>query len=108
MQHYVFCAAINHPTNQKSIKIAKIIVEHLENIWSLEEDIAECHYHSSIIIIENCDNIEIKFDNNDITQLINDCMTFARLQQNFKLLSDNHLFGQSHLLAQRPFINIED
>lgn len=81
MHHYVFCAAINHPGNKKHIKIAKSVAEHLENIWLLEADVVLCNYHSKITIIENCGNIEIKLDNNDITQLINDCMTFARLKE---------------------------
>lgn len=83
MYHYVFCAAKNHPGNEKHIKIAKSIAKRLENIWSLEEDIVECHYHSTITIIEKYGNIEIKLDNNDITQLINDCMTFARFKESF-------------------------
>lgn len=84
MYHYVFGAAINHPANEKSIKIAKDIAEHLDYVWSLEEDVVECHYHSSITIIENCSNIEIRFDNDNTTQLINDCMEFARLQGKYK------------------------
>ena len=84
MYHYVFCAAINHPGNEKHIKIAKSIVEYLESAWSLEEDIVECHYHSSITIIEKYGNIEIRLDNNDTVQLINDCMTFVRLQERCK------------------------
>lgn len=84
MYHYVFCAAINHPGNKNHIKLAKSIAEHLEYIWSLEADIVLCNYHSSITIIEKYGNIEIKFDNNDTTQLINDCMEFARLQGKHK------------------------
>lgn len=85
MHHYVFCAAINHPANEKSIKIAKGVVNTLQNDWQLEADIVLCNYHSSITIIESCGNIEIKFDNNNTTQLIDDCMEFARLQGRYKI-----------------------
>lgn len=81
MHHYVFCAAINHPKNKKHIKIAKSVAEHLENVWSLEADAVLCNYHSTITIIENYGNIEIKFDNDNTIQLINDCMEFARLKE---------------------------
>lgn len=83
MHHYVFCAAINPPANQKSIKIAKSVIKHLENQWSLEADIALCNYHSKISIIEGYSNIEIKFENHNTTQLISDCMEFARLKERF-------------------------
>ena len=82
MHHYVFGAAII-PANEKSIKLAKGVVDRLQNDWELEADVVLCNYHSSITIIENCGNIEIKFDNNDTTQLINDCMEFARLKERF-------------------------
>lgn len=84
MYHYVFCAAINHPKNIKSIKLAKNVVKHLEEQWELAADIVLCNYHSKITIVESYGNIEIKFDNNDTTQLINDCMEFARLQERYK------------------------
>lgn len=84
MYHYVFGAAINSSANKKSIEIAKSVVKHLEEQWELAADIVLCNYHSKITIVESCDNIEIKFDNNDTTQLINDCMEFARLQERYK------------------------
>ena len=87
MHHYVFCAAINPSANKKSIKIAKIaksVVKHLENQWSLEADIVLCNYHSKISIIKSHNNIEIKFENDNTTQLIDDCMEFARLQERYK------------------------
>lgn len=83
MYHYVFCAAINNPANEKSIKIAKGVVNKLQNDWQLEADVVLCNYHSSITVIENCGNIEIKFDNNNTTQLIDDCMEFAKLKERF-------------------------
>ena len=83
MHHYVFCAAINHPKNIKSIKLAKGVVNELKRYWELEADVVLCNYHSSITIIESCGNIEIKFDNNNTIQLINDCMEFARLKERF-------------------------
>lgn len=83
MHHYVFCAAINHPANKKSIKIAKGVVNNLKRDWELEADVILCKYHSTITIIENCGNIEIKFDNNNTIQLIDDCMEFARLKERF-------------------------
>ena len=84
MHHYVFCAAINHPKNTKSIKLAKSVVKYLENEWELAADIVLCNYHSRITVIENCGNIEIKFDNDNTIQLIDDCMEFARLQEIYK------------------------
>ena len=83
MHHYVFCAAINPSANKKSIKIAKDVVKHLENQWSLEADIVLCNYHSKISIIESYNNIEIKFENRNTIQLIDDCMEFARLKERF-------------------------
>lgn len=83
MYHYVFCAAINHPKNIKSIKLAKSVVKYLENEWELEADIILCNYHSKISIIESCGNIEIKFDNDNTIQLIDDCMEFATLKERF-------------------------
>lgn len=83
MYHYVFCAAINHPANAKSIKLAKIVVNKLQNNWQLEADIVLCNYHSSITIIESYGNIEIKFENNNTIKLIDDCMEFARLKERF-------------------------
>ena len=83
MHHYVFCASINNPKNTKSIKLAKGVVDKLQRDWELEADIVLCNYHSTITIIENCGNIEIKFDNNDTIQLINDCMEFAKLKERF-------------------------
>ena len=83
MYHYVFCAATNHSANAKSIKLAEGVVDKLKMNWELEADIIFCYYHSSITIIESCGNIEIKFENDDITQLINDCMEFARLKERF-------------------------
>ena len=83
MHHYVFCAAINHPANEKSIKLAKSVVNQLETDWDLESDVVLCNHHSSITIIENCSNIEIKFENNNTIQLINDCMEFAKLKERF-------------------------
>ena len=84
MYHYVFCAAINHPANKKSIRIAESVVKHLVNQWSLEADVVLCNYHSKISIIKNCNNVEIKFENPNIIQLIDDCMEFARLQERYK------------------------
>ena len=83
MCHYVFCAAINNPSNQKSIKLAKDVVNKLQNNWQLEADIVLCNYHSKISIIENYGNIEIKFDNDNTIQLIDDCMEFATLKERF-------------------------
>lgn len=83
MHHYVFCAAINNPKNAKSIKLAKGVVDKLQRDWELEADVVLCNYHSSITIIENSNNIEIKFENNDTIQLINDCMEFAKLKERF-------------------------
>lgn len=82
MNHYVFSAAII-PINKKSIKIAKGVADRLQNDWELEADVVLCNYHSSITIIENCSNIEIKFENNNTIQLINDCMEFAKLKERF-------------------------
>lgn len=82
MYHYVFCAAINHPKNIKSIKLAKSVVKYLENEWEVAADIVLCNYHSKITVIEN-DNIEIKFENDNTTQLIDDCMEFAMLKERF-------------------------
>ena len=83
MHHYVFCAAINHPANAKSIKLAKGVVDKLKRDWELEADVVLCNHHSAITIIESYGNIEIKFENNDTTQLISDCMEFARLKERF-------------------------
>lgn len=83
MHHYVFCAAINNPANAKSIKIAKGVVNNLKRDWELEADVVLCKYHSSITIIESYGNIEIKFDNNNTIQLIDDCMEFAKLKERF-------------------------
>ena len=83
MHHYVFCTAINHPANEKSIKIAKGVVNNLKRDWELEADVVLCNYHSSITVIENCGNIEIKFENDSTIQLINDCMEFAKLKERF-------------------------
>ena len=55
----------------------------MENQWSLEAYIALCNYHSKISIIEGYSNIEIKFENHNTTQLISDCMEFARLKERF-------------------------
>ena len=84
MHHYVFCAAINHSANKQSIEVAKSTAKHLEYKWAVEEDVVEHHYHSSITIIEKNGNIEIKFENDNTTQLIDDCMEFARLQERYK------------------------
>lgn len=83
MHHYVFCAAINNPKNAKSIKLAKGVVDKLQRDWELEVDVVLCNYHSTIIIVENNGNIEIKFDNDNTIQLIDDCMEFARLKERF-------------------------
>lgn len=83
MHHYVFWAAINHPANAKSIKIAKSVVDYLKKDWGLEADNILCNYHSDIRIIEINDSIEIMFDNDNIIQLIDDCMEFARLKERF-------------------------
>lgn len=83
MHHYVFCASTNHPANEKSIKIAKGVVDKLQNNWQLDADIVLCKYHSKITIIENYGNIEIKFENDSTTQLIDDCMEFAKLKERF-------------------------
>ena len=83
MHHYVFCAAINHPANEKSIKIAKGVVNKLQNDWQLEADVVLCNYHSKITIIEDNGNIEIKFENDNTYQLINDCMQFAKFKERF-------------------------
>lgn len=84
MHHYVFCAATNPDVNKKSIKIAKAVVKHLKEQWELEADIVLCNYHSKISIIEKYSNIEIKFENRNTIQLIDDCMEFARLQERYK------------------------
>lgn len=83
MHHYVFCASINHPANAKSIKLAKGVVNNLKRDWELEADIVLSNYHSTITITENCGNIEIKFDNDNTIQLIDDCMEFATLKERF-------------------------
>lgn len=83
MYHYVFCASINHPANAKSIKLAKGVVDKLQKEWELEADVVLCNYHSTITIIENYGNIEIKFENDSTVQLINDCMEFAKLKERF-------------------------
>ena len=83
MHHYVFCAA-TIPANEKSIKLAEGVIDKLKMNWELEADVIFCYYHSSITIIESCGNIEIKFENDNTTQLIDDCMEFARLQEKYK------------------------
>lgn len=83
MYHYVFGAAINHPANAKSIKLAKGVVNKLQKEWELEADVVLCNYHSTITITENYGNIEIKFENDSTIQLINDCMEFAKLKERF-------------------------
>jgi DNA polymerase III sliding clamp (beta) subunit (PCNA family) len=75
--HFVFCAGKSIESNQKSIEIAKKVMDHLEFHWAVQNDLVECQYHSTFKIIDTDHNFEIKLENNNLIQLIDDCMSFA-------------------------------
>ena len=76
MRHYIFCAGMNIPKNKKAIEGAKYARNSLELQWMLEYDCCGAS-HSKFGTIENS-NFELFLENDDITDLINDCMSFAR------------------------------
>lgn len=78
MKHYVFCC-INDPKYAHVVEQAIIAANNLHVKFATENDNVECKYHSDITINrEDGHNTSICFENNDISQLITDCMRWAR------------------------------
>lgn len=77
MKHCVFCAALC-AKNKSAIDRAKRAVDAISTSWMLEEDCVMCSYHSEFSVVEKNGNIGIYLENSDPTQLINDCMEYAR------------------------------
>lgn len=86
MKHCVYCAGILE-RNKKSVKIAEQVKNMLELQWMLEHDCILQSYHSEFEQINGEHNIEIYLSNDDMSQLIDDCMEFAMLRQ--KLTKSN-------------------
>ena len=81
MKHYVFCGAEGELKNSIYICAALKTAEILDMQFDLENDVAQCPYHSKIVQDENPDdlNLEIYFENECAIQLIDDCMQWARV-----------------------------
>lgn len=75
-KHCVFCAGI-FPCNEESIRIAKKAMDWLDERWSVEADVVLCDYHSKFTYTESGNNVEIYLTNDDLRQLIKDCMEWA-------------------------------
>lgn len=86
MKHCVFCAALIQQ-NEKGISHAKYIKDMLEERWELEHDCILQSYHSKLEERNEEHNISIWLDNEDIHQLINDCMEYAREKRELDLLN---------------------
>lgn len=54
-------------------------MEWLTDKWDVEHDVVLCAYHSKFDVHESGNNIEICLENDDLRQLINDCMEWAVL-----------------------------
>lgn len=80
MKHCVYCAGIMD-RNKESIKIAERVKNMLESQWMLEHDCILHSYHSEFEQINGEQNIEIYLSNDNMSQLIDDCMEFARVEQ---------------------------
>lgn len=76
-KHYVFCAAIYEPKNKQSIEAALSISAMLRHFWSVEADVVENDYHSKIVEVNGDYNIEIYLENDDLAQLVKDCVEFG-------------------------------
>ena len=65
------------PKNKQSIEAALSVAEMLRHFWSEEADVVENDYHSKIVEAKGDYNIEIYLENDDITQLVKDCVEFG-------------------------------
>lgn len=79
MKHYVFSAGTGIPENQLAISAANTVAKLLDTKFGLENDSVEAPYHSSITVEGNSrtPNIEVYLENEDVQQLIKDCMEWA-------------------------------
>lgn len=75
MRHCVFCASLERCENE--VKVASWVAESLEQRWDVEHDIVLCAYHSKVSCMTGHGNAEIYLENEDVHQLIADCMEFA-------------------------------
>ena len=75
MRHCVFGASTKCVD---AVAAAEKAMEKLITSWMVEEDCAECRFHSSFVCVKGELNVEIYLSNKDEHQLIADCMEFAR------------------------------
>lgn len=79
MKHCVFCASVNHPKNQVAIFAAKAAMFRMDLEWMLEYDVCGA-VHSAITESNDFSNYSIWLENENVQDLIKDCMYFAWLR----------------------------
>lgn len=75
MRHCVFGASLERCAEK--VRAANEVANWLEQRWDVEHDVALCAYHSKIVCTTEYGNAEIFLENDDVHQLIADCMEFA-------------------------------
>lgn len=74
MRHCVFGASV---TYGKLIDEVFDLARMLEGRWDVEHDVVLCAFHSNIVYTKDDLNAEVYLENDDVHQLITDCMEFA-------------------------------
>ena len=75
MKHYIFCCSNDYPDKiEMAIKTKNILALQ----WMLEHDCILQSYHSTFNVIKSDYNTEITLENDNVSQLIDDAMSFAR------------------------------
>ena len=88
IRHYVFGAA-NCEENMKSIELAKKALSIIEEIWEMNANACGYYEGSKSGVLDNDGgNTEIYFEDNDISRLINSCMSFTREYTRLKCKND--------------------
>lgn len=75
-KHWVFCAG-KFPENEKIINKAKKTVKNLEDLWIMNASIHGYYEGPKFVIHEEGENVEIQAISNNLSILIDGCMTFA-------------------------------
>lgn len=78
MRHCVFCAS---KECEYEIGVAKRTMNSLAEQWDVEHDVVLCAYHSEFVWLDGFGNVEICLENDDVHQLIKDCMEWATRKQ---------------------------
>jgi len=86
MKHCIFCSATRMVDDVRRAMTAMNICD---TGWFLEHDCIMQKYHSDFTMTTEMSNTSIWLENEDVHQLIKDCMEFSATQKELKMRNDN-------------------